>query len=69
MSQQEKYKEEFEKYKDVFLPIEYMYYVKSNPRTQYKLKFNNGEVCHLEHKDGHTILKTGHWCRKNLLRI
>lgn len=64
-----KYIEEHEKYKDITIkPGKYLN--KKRPSIEYEvITIGIDEITIKTGKSGHTITKTLHWCRKNLLEI
>lgn len=65
---QQKYLEEYEKYKNVPIDVGCRYVVTSRPTTIYEVVSidQTDERVSLENKTGLIISKTLHWCRKNL---
>jgi len=71
MNSQEKYFIEYEKYKHVILS-EGLYQKKDANHIRYEIKNidYNAEQVHLKNlKSEHELMKTLHWCRKNLIKI
>ena len=66
---QQKYLEEYEKYKDVVVEPG-AYFNKNRPIVEYEvLSVGIDEATIKTVKSGHVTTKTLHWCRKNLTRI
>ena len=71
MNNQEKYFIEYEKYKHVVLS-EGFYHKKDASHIQYEIKNINyeEEEVHLKNiKSNNELIKTLHWCRKNLAKV
>lgn len=68
MSQQEKYKEEFEKYKHIAL--ETGFYKQKNTFFEFEILSITDDWIEIKAKHSGVIKKkTPHWCRKNLEKI
>ena len=70
-TKQQKYLEEYEKYKDVILEIGPQYCIKDNRHLKYLiLEITEDEKVTLQRvcDNPYTVVKTAHWSKKNLVK-